>query len=63
MKNQLVLSVIGLVAVLALGLTVYQMLTKPKVAYVRSQVLVYEYAGTNEVRAAFEALNKNYRGQ
>jgi outer membrane protein len=48
MVNRILLCLFGIVAFLSLGIGLYSLYTRPKIAYVRSHDLVSNYAGTKE---------------
>jgi outer membrane protein len=54
MLNKVVSVGVAVVAVLALALSIYNFVSKPKIAFVRSQDLVMKYEGTKEASGKFQ---------
>jgi outer membrane protein len=51
----------GLLIMVCLYLGIYNYLNHPKIAYVRSQELVYNYKGTHEARLKFDTIKEQWK--
>lgn len=61
MLNRILIYTLTIIVLLGLGLGVFNFLTTPKIAYIRSYDLVDKYQGTKEAREKFEAKKNTWQ--